>query len=487
MSKMAIMGEEIEMKLEMTPGDADSLEASGLLLGAPEIAEQRSVYFDTPDHALSKVGFSLRIRRWGKKCIQTIKADGTSAAGLFVRTEWEQPVKGEAPILDYTTPILTLLGDAADSIAPVFEVCVERRTWMIDEDGAKIELVLDRGEVVAGERRSPVCEVELELKDGDPDALFALARRIDAIAPVRIGVLTKADRGYALTDPLVKAVKARPVVLASDITAAQAFQSIVQNCVRQFRRNETLLMFARDAEALHQTRVALRRLRSAFAIFKSPNSAILREELRWLASELGDARNLDVLLERSRPGPLHDRITAAREAAYDRVDATLGSPRVRAFILDLVERATIGDWLQAPDAEPSLQQPAREFAVHALDRYRRKVKKDGRGIGRADDEAAHEVRKDAKKLRYAAEFFSSLFASGREKRRLKKFIAALGEFQDKLGGVIDLATAPQVLEKLGIADDPGASALLGKAKRKVLVEAAADAYDEWLDTKRFWR
>ena len=209
MSKMAIMGEEIEMKLEMTPGDADSLEASGLLLGAPEIAEQRSVYFDTPDHALSKVGFSLRIRRWGKKCIQTIKADGTSAAGLFVRTEWEQPVKGEAPILDYTTPILTLLGDAADSIAPVFEVCVERRTWMIDEDGAKIELVLDRGEVVAGERRSPVCEVELELKDGDPDALFALARRIDAIAPARIGVLTKADRGYALTDPLVKAVKAR--------------------------------------------------------------------------------------------------------------------------------------------------------------------------------------------------------------------------------------------------------------------------------------
>ena len=75
------MGDEIELKRLVTPGEADALQASGLLQGDPEVAKQISIYFDTPDHALSKMGFSLRIRRSGKKHIQTIKSDGASADG----------------------------------------------------------------------------------------------------------------------------------------------------------------------------------------------------------------------------------------------------------------------------------------------------------------------------------------------------------------------------------------------------------------------
>jgi CHAD domain-containing protein len=261
--------------------------------------------------------------------------------------------------------------------------------------------------------------------------------------------------------------------------------------VQQFRLNEAILMVRPNAEALHQARVALRRLQSAFVIFKPVISSDIGtpicEELRWLASELGDARNLDVLLERSRQGPLHDTIKTARETAYDKIDADLRSARVRALMLDLAEWMVMGDWLRASDTEEARQQPAREFAARALDRFYRKVKKDGRDIVQTDDEARHRVRKDAKKLRYAAEFFTSLFADKREKRRLKKFIAALEELQDKLGELNDLATAPQVLARLGIIDDPGASALLGKAKKKVLLVAAADAHDELMDANQFWR
>ncbi len=245
------MGDEIELKLVVTPADADALEASGLLYGAPAIARQISTYFDTPDRALSNAGFSLRIRRSGKKRIQTIKADGASAAGLFARAEWERPVKDDAPILDYTTPIPTLLGGAVDAIGPVFEVHVERRTWIIDEDDAKIELVLDRGAAVDGDRQSSFCEIELELKDGNLATLFALARRINAIVPVRLGVLTKAERGYGLSGQTVKAARAAPIMLSSEVTSGQALQIIVQMCVRQFRLNEALLLVARNAEALH--------------------------------------------------------------------------------------------------------------------------------------------------------------------------------------------------------------------------------------------
>src|SRR3546814_7404964 len=93
----------------------------------------------------------------------------------------------------------------------------------------------------------------------------------------------------------------------------------------------------------------------------------LGEDLRWLASELGDARNLDVLLERARPGALHDRIEVARQAAYDRVEGVLASPRTRALMLDLAEWTANGDWLGASDTEADRHQPAREFAVTALE------------------------------------------------------------------------------------------------------------------------
>lgn len=485
------MAEEIELKLELLPSDAEALAASALLCGDAGMIQQRSVYFDTPDQALSKAGLSLRIRRSGETCIQTVKAEGASAAGLYARSEWELPVEGEVPVLDYTTPIRTLLRDAVDAIVPIFEVQVERRTWIIDEDGATIELVLDRGEVVAGDRQSPICEAELELKRGEPAALFALARSIDALVAVRLGVQTKAERGYRLAGPAATVYKAKPVALAVNMTAAEAFQRIVQSCLQQFRLNEALLMAGRNAEALHQARVALRRLRSAIAIFKplirSDTSAALNTELRWLASELSDARNLDVLLERAKPGPLHEVIAAAREAAYDRAADALHSPRSRALMLDLAEWTATGDWLGSPDADTLRDQPAREFAVHALDRFRRKVKKGGRCIADVDDEARHEVRKDAKKLRYAAEFFKSLFERMRERRRFKRFVAALEELQDQLGALNDLATAMHVLNRLGVDNDPGAATLLAKGSKEALLDAAADAHHQWVDIKRYWR
>src|SRR3546814_6520252 len=96
----ACMADEIELKLELTADGADAIAASGLLPGDPDIAAQRSIYFDTPDQDLAKTGLSLRIRRSGKKRIQTVQADGASAAGQFVRSEWECAVTEGTPNLE---------------------------------------------------------------------------------------------------------------------------------------------------------------------------------------------------------------------------------------------------------------------------------------------------------------------------------------------------------------------------------------------------
>lgn len=480
------MADEIELKLELTREAADQVEASGVLPGEPQKAQQRSIYFDTPDGDLAKAGLSLRIRRSGRKRIQTVKAGGASAAGLFARSEWERPVKDDTPILDETTPIAALLGGGVAAVAPVFQVEIERSSWLIAEGDTMIELVLDRGEVVVGDRRSPICEIELELKSGDPAALFAFACKIDAVAPVRLGVLTKAERGFRLNGPEPTMVKADPVVLAGDATATQAFGLIIQSCLRQFRLNEALLLASRNPGALHQARVALRRLRSAFAVFEpmmKEGGADLREELDWLASGFGDARNLDVLLERAGPGPLRDQIMTAREAAYDRVTEILTLPRARRLSFDLVEWAA----RDTCDVEVNAGLSAREFAAGALGRLRRKVKRKGRDLTRIDVRARHAVRKQGKTLRYAAEFFASLFEGKRQRERRARFVAALEGLQEQLGALNDLATAPELLEKLGIAKNPDAPKLLVKRRRKTHLKAAQDAYEKLVDTKRFWR
>lgn len=476
---------EVELKLELTQDGASALEAAGLFPGAGDPVRQHATYFDTPDHDLARTGLSLRIRRSGDRLVQTVKAGG-AAAGMFVRPEWERDVADDTPVIDHTTPIPSLLGDKAAAIAPLFVVENDRRIW---NDGG-IEVALDRGRIVAGEREAALYEVELESKGAEAAALFALARRIDAAAPVQLGVLSKAERGYRLLGKALSRVKAEPVALDPAMTAGAAFQAIVYACLRHFRLNVPLVLDQRGAGALHQARVALRRLRSALTIHKKMltdgRASGFNDELRWLAGELGKARDIDVLIGRVGEGPMLAHLLPAREEAYDNAAAALGSDRARALLLDLVEWVAIGEWLSAHDNADLRDMPARQFADGALRRFRRKVKKDGRHLDRLDDEARHTVRKDAKKLRYATEFFAGLYDGKREKRRHKRFVSALEALQDRLGLLNDQAGASEVLERLGLAGEPGAADLGGKGPDAGLLEAAVEDYEAFVDAKRFW-
>lgn len=484
------MADEIELKLELSPVDAERIVASKLFSKNAKVAQLVSTYFDTSEKVLAKAGFSLRIRRSGDTRIQTIKANGASSAGLFARTEWERPVENDVPVLDYATPLPTVLGNAAGDIIPQFEVRVERHKWIVQEDETTIEVVLDRGEAVAGALSDPICEIELELKLGDPAVLFMLARKIDAIAPVRLGVVTKSERGYRLTDAEQVSAKAGPIALTAETSAAEAFQRIIQSGIRQFRLNEALLLANSNPNALHQARVAVRRMRSAFSIFKpviGEDGAGPREELKWLASVLGQARDLDVLLDRSSPGSLHDRIAAARNATYDELFVTLAGDRARVIMLDVAHWVAQGQWAHGNGGELDGSQLARAFAATALARFRRRIKRRGKGLATVDDVTRHEVRKDAKKLRYASEFFASLFSQKREQRRHARFLAALEELQDRLGALNDLATAPEVLKKFGFADDGDAAELLSDASAKEkMLRRAEEAHEALFDTKKFW-
>jgi triphosphatase len=486
----SMIGREIELKLELSPPDLHRITEAALRAGGPaQTMTLTSVYFDTPKQTLRRAGVSLRVRHDGDRRVQTVKADGGSSVGLFDRSEQEFVIAGDVPDLGGDRGALDeLIGKKAlRKIAPVFRSEVTRVKTLADTGDTAIELVVDHGSIATDDDSVPLCEVELELKHGDPASLFAFARQLDEVAALRLGVLSKADRGYQLLAPGSSGPsKAEPVVLDSRMTAASAFRAIASSCVRHYRLNETILSATGDANALHQARVALRRLRSAFTLFRSvvadEHHARLRLELRWLAAVLGDARNLDVLIERSRDAALLERLGAARIAAYQAVDEALASSRARRLMLDLAEWLTLTGSQQSVNHDDQL---VLAFATDRLGRLRKRLKKDGAALAELSDDHRHQVRIEAKKLRYATEFFTSLFPGKQASSRLKRFRDALETFQGILGDLNDQTTGHLVLQQLGLADlapDTGGTAV----DRVKLIDRAVAGYEDLIGVKAFW-
>jgi CHAD domain-containing protein len=153
-------------------------------------------------------------------------------------------------------------------------------------------------------------------------------------------------------------------------------------------------------------------------------------------------------------------------------------------MIDLAEWLALGDWRTQPANPDLLYRPAALFAGDVLDLHRKRLKRRGRGLANLDDEHRHRVRIEAKKLRYASEFFGALYVDRRARRRRKAFLGALEQLQDHLGDLNDHATGAEVLSRLGLDIDlPRADA----RSRTRLLDRAEDAYETLVDVKRFWR
>ena len=267
-----------------------------------------------------------------------------------------------------------------------------------------------------------------------------------------------------------------------EITAGAAFQAIALSCLRRFEVSRDRFVRTRDPDALHQSRVALRQLRCALAVFEEIVADELyryfRSELRHLASATNEARDLDALAERMEHLPA--ALKQARQSAYARTARTFVSSRSNRLVREVLDWVANGVWLEVRNPA---DRTAAAFAADSLDRLRRKLKKEGRHLRKLDDSALHEVRIAAKKLRYTAWFFSHLVPGDKAQRRAERFVATVRKLQDRLGEVQDIAVAPDTLKRLQVAraDWP---ALPDRAK---LVKRAAAAFDRALDRKPFWR
>lgn len=475
------MGMEFELKLSPdTPFDGDALE--GLLEVGPARQQRlRAIYFDTPSHHLAKLGYALRIRKEGRSHIQTIKAGGS---GPFARREWEQRVRGTTPVVAADSPLEEALGETAATLMPMFEVITERQIWLIADEDADIEMVLDRCVAQTNGASLPFTEIELELKRGKPEEVFALARRIGRLTPVRLGMLAKSDRARRLVHPPEGAVKARLVKLNDALSAAEGCQMIVQDCLRHYRDNEERLHAGDNAAAIHQARVALRRLRSALVVFRpmADGKALRRfaNDLRWLAKQLGHARDIDVLLTHTWDKRALARLQDARGGAYAQAHRAMRSQLTRELILDIAEWVTVGKWTHRHAALRG--EPIRSYAARAIDRLHRRLLAHRDAIAEGSHDNVHDLRKIAKKLRYAVEFFALLFDKGKLRKARIRYLAAVEELQDALGAYNDGAVMPRLLGTLGIE----AVSMQATVDDNVSLAQAKYALRQVEEADRFW-
>lgn len=494
--------EEIELKLQVPPERRSAVlkEVAGRTAAAP--LRLQAAYFDTPDRALARAGLAFRLRREGRRWVQTLK--GAGADGI-TRFEHEVPRPGRTAVLPAPDVALhagtsagdrlqALLADAPDAtLTCTYRTDIRRVRRTLRTREGSVELAFDEGTIEAGGRRLPVLELEIELVRGSPQVLLAVARRWIERHGLWIDVRSKAERGDLLARDEAMAPERKAAATALDATMdlAAGRRAVLRNCLDQVIVNASQVADGRHGdEHVHQLRVGLRRLRTALRLFDAGDLAPLGESAAALFRQLGAARDLAAVA-----GPLQaelqqalaavglDLQAPALPAAVDAVDpvAAVRAPAAQVLLLDLLAAVQPPPAVpEAPDAAP----PLRAVLARRLNRWHRQVAADAPRWATLDDEARHALRKRAKRLRYAVEFSAALF----DAKRVQRYLKPLRELQERLGALNDVA--------VGLAgyrdarrDDPRDLFALGwlAARRERLAADCRPALRAVAKAQRFWK
>ncbi|MFT3736157.1 MAG: CHAD domain-containing protein [Rhodocyclaceae bacterium] len=458
------MALEIELKLAFPPGAQAQIAAHPLIAGATKVGRANTlenVYFDTPGLLLGDARIALRTRRIGNRTLQTIKCARASAGGLSARPEWEHPFRDAfdfSHVNDEATR--ALLETHADEITPLFSTVFRRETREYrPRAGVCILVMLDTGSVHAGNKERPIAELELELVEGRGSDLIDLAMQLAIDLPLTPEDTSKAERGYQLfLDTPPTALRAPRNRLTADMTLTEAFHQLASDTLRCWQGNMLGALQHDDPEFIHQLRVALRRLRTLLRVFEAHLplgfAGHWQLELGHLAASLGGARDMDVMRESVLSAPAsasaapdfaaldaHVAVTAAR--ARTQALQVLAAAPSRLLLLQFLKalQALLDHATESiDDAEPARLV---NFAADSLRRLRKRVA--ARLTLAASSAAAkdlHSLRIACKRLRYASDFFASLF----DDKTMRRYQRTLGDALDSLGEINDVAVG---LERLG--------------------------------------
>ncbi|MEN6566410.1 MAG: CYTH and CHAD domain-containing protein [Veillonellales bacterium] len=370
---------ETELKLQVTaPGIWDELLTSPLLAAAdaePAVTQSLEArYYDTANQALQQSRLAYRVRREGERWVATVKGDGMSAGGLHCRQEWNVAVEDDAPDIEpfMATPVGFRLRQAVGGaeLLPLFITRFQRRIFNISTaDGSRIEAAADRGEIVAGEteRREPILEVELELKQGQPTVLLQLGAELSRRFPLLPEPKSKYYRGLVLAG-LARREDGKshpPVRLADSDPLGSCLERIMPERVQQVLAVQTeFLRRPKEPEALHELQTALRRLCSLLAFIQPllPPKEYIRHKaaLQQWDRELEPLRKIEELwtewrsICRQTGNELEQVLALEHHRQAERLAASLAAGRTTPLLLELWGWLLKSPWQNSLSSEVSL-------------------------------------------------------------------------------------------------------------------------------------
>lgn len=472
-----------------------ALAASSLLAPAPSPGRARRFqdrFFDTDDFALARHGITLRLRKAGRGAKMALLQEGETLEAAVPTQEPDLTAFGP----DRQAELTNILEDA-----PLGEVASASLRQTIRKLG-NAELAFETGHLAANGRKTLFSELQISASTATlPESALALAARFT----LRLQPEPPGRRAVRLAGGPTPAVQKAGPGLYGEPCLDEAVEHIIRACLDQFRANVPAFFEGDEEAAVHQMRVAMRRLRSALGLFNralpTPEFLTLREEAKHIAGAMGEARNWDVFIAILRDGPaaafpnevgfvgLEAQCTAHRQAGYKQVRELLENPATTRFLLRAEAFTARRGWRGGLPTEllPRLAEPTKTFGTENLERLYRKVRKRGRHLASLPAHDRHLVRIELKKLRYASEFFGNLFEP---RGRVRNFNRAASALQDELGKLNDMATAeglairlqcgtPEALRALGIVLGWTAHAALGEPR------ALNAAWKEFQDAKLF--
>src|SRR3954454_4163094 len=466
---------EVEAKFRVHPGfrlpELTGQRTGVLRVSDPVEQTLRAVYWDTADLRLAREGITLRHRSgegpgdgWHLKL--PLRDAGAFDNGVGVREE----IHDGSPDRRVPPDLLDFVAVHVRSavVGPVATLCTARTVHQLCgvDDQPLAELtddavsVLSQGHVVARFR-----ELEVEDRGGGLSVIKEVGRVLRTAGAVAGEFVPKVVRALgpqatAAPDP------PRPAAVSAGATTRTVIQAVLRRYVRNFMRRDIDARRGAD-DAVHQMRVAARRLRSALRTFRpildGPWADALREELGWVAGELGTARDAGVMVAR-----LHRELAALPEELVvgpvrNRIDTTIGADLVRGTAVTaellrsdrymaLVDRLVDAAWdpmtTTAADAKAGDVVPALVLDVwRRLDRRARRLRRNGAG----DDHEWHQARIAPKQARYALDAVSPLFGAEAEKLALRA-----EQVQELLGEHQDAVVTSEVIRRLAAAPRSGA-------------------------------
>ncbi|PSJ41417.1 inorganic triphosphatase [Zobellella endophytica] len=293
------MDTEIEIKFLVSHDISDRL--PGLLQSYQILKhDQRrlaNTYFDTAELALRRMDAGLRIRSQDGELEQTIKLAGSQVGGLHQRPEYNVALTEHSPDLSRFPAHIWPAGVEPESLQqalqPLFCTDFTRQRWLLGvADGSEIELAFDRGEIRVQGRQEPILELELELVRGDASQLFELADILVKQGGLRLGAVSKAQRGYRLAG-LSPAPALRPlehIPLAGHESCEQAMVRLLHQGLRHWQFHEEAWVTTPGIDWLVQLREGVSLVHQILLMFGGlvshrVNSAWI-DDLLWLQQQL---------------------------------------------------------------------------------------------------------------------------------------------------------------------------------------------------------